>query len=127
MGRVDVRDPETGKWACWSTIVDDYVIDWLPETEYKAMRLVDYILSSMKFPRDEVEDNDFMDNFVTFGLKGDEATFTVKNINRFELTESSWYTKLLCDAKRDLVQKCLDCTHNKCDDCINGDCFEPAK
>ena len=40
--RYNVKHPETGKWRCFSSIVDDFVSDWMPEEEYEKWRKDQY-------------------------------------------------------------------------------------
>lgn len=35
MGRCNIQNRKTGLWRCWSTIVDDWITDWMTEEEYK--------------------------------------------------------------------------------------------
>ncbi len=42
MPRFNVKRPADGYWACFSTIVDDYITDFMPEDEYQAFREEEY-------------------------------------------------------------------------------------
>ena len=42
MPRYNVQRPSDGKWACFSSIVDDYITDFMPESEYQAWREEEY-------------------------------------------------------------------------------------
>ena len=42
MPRYNVQDPKTGLWACFSTIVDDFVSPWLKEESYQRWRVYEY-------------------------------------------------------------------------------------
>ena len=42
MPRYNVQRPSDGKWACFSSIVDDYITDFMPENEYQAWREEEY-------------------------------------------------------------------------------------
>lgn len=42
MPRYNVQHPKTKHWRCFSSIVDDYVTDWMPESEYEAWRKEQY-------------------------------------------------------------------------------------
>lgn len=35
MGRCNIRHPQTGEWRCWSSNIDMWVSDWMPEEDYK--------------------------------------------------------------------------------------------
>lgn len=35
MPHVNIQHPETGMWRCWSTIVDNWITDWMTESDYK--------------------------------------------------------------------------------------------
>lgn len=35
MGRSNVKNKKTGMWRCWSTVVDNWVCDWMTEKDYK--------------------------------------------------------------------------------------------
>lgn len=43
MGRGIIQHPETKKYAIWSSIVDDFISDWLSEDELKQWEINDYI------------------------------------------------------------------------------------
>ena len=40
MPRYSIQHPETKLWACFSTIVDDFVCDWMTEENY-----IDWLLN----------------------------------------------------------------------------------
>ena len=42
MPRFNVQHPVTKEWRCFSTIVDDYVTDWMDEERYQKWRLYQY-------------------------------------------------------------------------------------
>lgn len=42
MPRYNVQHPVTKEWSCFSTIVDDYVTDWMDEERYQKWRLEEY-------------------------------------------------------------------------------------
>lgn len=42
MPRFNVQHPETGEWRCFSTIVDDWVTDWMEENRYERWRRFQY-------------------------------------------------------------------------------------
>ena len=42
MPRFNVQHPVTKEWRCFSTIVDDYVTDWMDEERYQMWRLFQY-------------------------------------------------------------------------------------
>ena len=42
MPRYNVQHPETKQWRCFSSIVDDYVTDWMDEEQYEAWRREEY-------------------------------------------------------------------------------------
>ena len=42
MPRFNVRNDETGQWRCFSTIVDDFITDWMDEDEYEKWRKEEY-------------------------------------------------------------------------------------
>ena len=42
MPRYNVQNPDTKEWRCFSSIVDDYVTDWMPEDEYEEWRKRQY-------------------------------------------------------------------------------------
>ena len=35
MSHVNIQHPETGMWRCWSTVIDDWISDWMSEADYK--------------------------------------------------------------------------------------------
>ena len=42
MGRGIIQHPETKKYAIWSSVVDDFITDWLDEEELKQWQINDY-------------------------------------------------------------------------------------
>jgi len=42
MPRFNVQHPVTKQWRCFSTIVDDYVTDWMDEERYQRWRQSEY-------------------------------------------------------------------------------------
>lgn len=42
MPRFNVQHPETKKWRCFSSIVDDWVTDWMDEADYEKWRKEEY-------------------------------------------------------------------------------------
>lgn len=42
MPRYNVQHPETKEWRCFSTIVDDWVTDWMEEDRYEKWRRFEY-------------------------------------------------------------------------------------
>ena len=42
MPRFNVQHPTTKQWRCFSTIVDDYVTDWMDEERYQKWREYEY-------------------------------------------------------------------------------------
>lgn len=47
MGRHSIRHPESGLWSCFSTIVDDFICDWMTKEDY-----ISWLLNK---ERDEIE------------------------------------------------------------------------
>lgn len=35
MGRFNIQHPVTKEWRCFSTVVDNWISDWMPEDKYK--------------------------------------------------------------------------------------------
>ena len=42
MPRYNVNKPNTDLWACFSTIIDDFITDFMPRTEYQTWREREY-------------------------------------------------------------------------------------
>ena len=42
MPRYNVQHPETKEWRCFSSIVDDWVSDWMDEKRYEEWRMWQY-------------------------------------------------------------------------------------
>jgi hypothetical protein len=42
MPRFNVQHPETKQWRCFSSIIDDYVTDWMDEEDYEKWRKFEY-------------------------------------------------------------------------------------
>lgn len=52
MGHANIQHPETGMWRCWSTVVDNWITDWMTESDYKEW-LIQEAANSM---REELQD-----------------------------------------------------------------------
>lgn len=42
MPRYNIQHPDTKQWRCFSTIVDDYVTDWMDQKDYELWREEQY-------------------------------------------------------------------------------------
>ena len=42
MPRFNVQHPKTKQWRCFSSIVDNWITDWMPEDEYQKWREEEY-------------------------------------------------------------------------------------
>ena len=42
MPRFNVQHPVTKQWRCFSTIVNDYITDWMDEERYQRWRIEQY-------------------------------------------------------------------------------------
>lgn len=51
MGRCNIKNKRTGLWRCWSTVVDDWLCDWMTEKDYKQW-LIDEAITDMKYELD---------------------------------------------------------------------------
>ncbi len=51
MAHCNIQHPKTMQWRCWSTIVDDWITDWLDEEDYKEW----YIREHGEYLRLQVE------------------------------------------------------------------------
>ena len=47
MGRHSIKHPKSGLWSCFSTVVDDFICDWMPKEDY-----ISWLLNK---ERDEIE------------------------------------------------------------------------
>lgn len=52
MGHANIQHPKTGMWRCWSTVVDNWITDWMTESDYKEW-LIQEAANSM---REELQD-----------------------------------------------------------------------
>lgn len=43
MGRGIIQHPETKKYAIWSSVVDDFITDWLSEDELKQWQIDEFV------------------------------------------------------------------------------------
>lgn len=61
MPRFNVQHPTTKEWRCFSTIVDDWITDWMDEERYQSWREYEYgrsagdIRSANQMSLDEAE------------------------------------------------------------------------
>ena len=88
MGRLNIKHPKTGLYRCWSTVVDDWVSEWLSEEDYKQW-LIEEAINQLKYDLDQ------------FGIK------VSLNMSYDELQ----YKKLLHEF-------CNSCSIKDCDNCI---------
>lgn len=42
MPRYNVQHPITKRWRCFSSIVDDWITEWMDEDKYKEWRIEEY-------------------------------------------------------------------------------------
>ena len=42
MSRYNVQNPNTKEWRCFSSVVDDYITDWMDEERYQHWREIEY-------------------------------------------------------------------------------------
>ena len=42
MPRYNVQHPKTKKWRCFSSVVDEYITEWMDEKQYQEWRLAEY-------------------------------------------------------------------------------------
>ena len=42
MPRYNVQHPDTKEWRCFSSVVDDWITDWMAEERYQKWRLKEY-------------------------------------------------------------------------------------
>ena len=42
MPRYNVQHPTTKKWRCFSSIVDDWITEWMDEEKYQKWRIEEY-------------------------------------------------------------------------------------
>ena len=93
MAHHNIYDPGTNKWACWSTVVDDYVSHWLPENEYKSLVLEDALAQYIQYSA--ISHNpDFISSVVN---ADNSCTITIKDITKVGLKNSDIYCKEECD------------------------------
>lgn len=88
MGRLNIQNPKTGKWRCWSTIVDDYVSgDWKDAKEYK-----DWLIA-------------------------EAANKVREELNIMGIRRAEYQTYAECEYILALNHYCESCDHTNCDDC----------
>ena len=62
MPRYNVQHPKTGEWRCFSSVVDDWVTDWMDKDRYEAWRRYQYGIhcgtaeESNRMTRDEAQE-----------------------------------------------------------------------
>jgi len=98
MGRCNIKNRKTGQWRCWSTIIDDWVSEWMPEHDYKEWLIVE----AARMMREELE---------TFGIREPRSMLGT-------MTASS------CNYHKALEEYCSDCCHDDCDNCYYNKSFE---
>ena len=97
MAHCNIKDPETGLWNCWSTIVDDYLFDeWLTEDQYRVAMLIDDMYHNMEYNVFDYEASKGHE-LISYEIKDGKCIITVDDINMIKLEESPCYTKAECD------------------------------
>ena len=89
MGRCNIKHPQTSEWRCWSTIVNNWVSEWMPEEDYKQW-LVD-----------------------------EAARIEQEDIEKFGIKESNIQTYDECVYELALEEHCRNCRfkYDSCDNC----------
>lgn len=89
MPHCDIQHPETKKWRCYSTIVDDWISNWLSEKDYKEWKT-------------------YYDNYD----EERDGPITQSKLYSFEeIAYDFALKKLYCNRCNDL-DKCNDCVYN---------------
>ena len=60
MGRCHIQNPETKEWACWSTVSDEFISDWMPEDIYKfwlELQIVRDAIDSIPYRRFDIKES----------------------------------------------------------------------
>ena len=99
MAHANIYDPETNKWACWSTVVDDYITDWLPENAYRGEMIVDAIAGLLDWGDKTTNLSDILEA----KIGSNAVTITIKDLSKFSIKKSDWYSKQDCDERRKIV------------------------
>ena len=101
MPRYNIKHPETKMWRCYSSVVDDWISDWMTEGDYKQW-LIDEEIGRIKL-----------------------------DLERNGIRESNWYSVEEIEYIRQLnLQKCNDCKERgecDCDYCEFNLTFEIYK
>lgn len=88
MGRLNIKHPKTGLYRCWSTIIDDWVSEWLSEEDYKQW-LIDEAINKIK-----------------------------TDLEEHGIEESKFYTYDELQYHKLVAQHCITCSHDDCNNCI---------
>lgn len=75
MGHLNVQHPKTKMWRCFSTVVDDWLCDWMSEDDYKEWLIKDTV-ESMR------------EEFARSGIKS--SKFYTYNELAFEAARTKW-------------------------------------
>ena len=62
MSRINIKHPTENKYRCWSTIIDNWISDWLSEEEYKNFLI-------------ELAVQDVKDDLEHFGIRTPHSNF----------------------------------------------------
>lgn len=92
MGRCNIQNPNDGKWRCWSTVVDNWVSDWMTEEDYKQW-LVD---EATRATKEDIE---------IFGIQ--KSRFITYADCVYDLAFSNF-----CKKCKDRFEKCDECDYN---------------
>ena len=97
MPRYNIKHPKTKMWRCYSSVVDDWVSDWMSEEDYKKWLIQEEI-------------DRMNEDFEHFGIREGYITF-----------EECEYRNQLN------IQKCNNCKEEDCSDCKFNITFEMYK
>ena len=92
MGHLNVQHPKTKMWRCFSTIVDDWLCDWMSEDDYKEW-LINDTIESMR------------EEFARSGIKS--SNFYTYNELVFTAACTKWKNR-----------NCGECDGDDCDECF---------
>lgn len=93
MGRHNIYNPKTNLWRCYSTIVNDWVSEWMNEKDYKSWLYEEYI----KAYNDELKPS---------------RLFTFEELEYQEIRNQRCNDRCNCNFG-DLFAQCDDCYYNR--------------
>ena len=107
MGRLDIYNPKIDKWRCFSTIVDDWITEWMSERDYKAWIYEEYT-NALK--EDDIQPTKYL---TPADVPLESSRYiTLEELEYREIRNQRCNDRCNCNFG-DLFEQCDDCYYNR--------------